>query len=387
MTAWLNKGVIDTIAAQAPEADRSRTVSAEAIAALRSSPVMGMTAAKSLGGSDASCVEIAKVLGEVATACSSTAWCLWNHLSTFHLFCGLLGPDHSSQLSNIVHASEWVCFPAGASTGVRSETDDTRQELILTGKAAFGSGSRYAQWAGVSFVGDDRTKPKFALVDLRSPQVRIDPTWQAMSLRASSTDDVYYEGVRIAEANVSPFPMMYRVEFRNPNVPVIASRYREDWVGISDLWLGAMAASICQASLDEICTGIRDRVAIMGVKVAERPLVQVNLGQAQGLITAAKDTVSATLQATDDRMQKAEAPSEANYLAQMSASTQALAFCEDAMRLMLRVQGGNGLREGTTFERRYRDFQAMPLHINAHRDRVSEQVGRALLGLETTNPF
>ena len=138
MTAWLNKGVIDTIAAQATEADRSRTVSAEAIAALRSSPVMGMTAAKSLGGSDASCIEIAKVLGEVATACSSTAWCLWNHLSTFHLFCGLLGPDHSAQLSNIVHASEWVCFPAGASTGVRSETDDTRQELILNGKAAFG---------------------------------------------------------------------------------------------------------------------------------------------------------------------------------------------------------------------------------------------------------
>ena len=71
----------------------------------------------------------------------------------------------------------------------------------------------------------------------------------------------------------------------------------------------------------------------------------------------------------------------------MSASMQALQLCDEAMRLMLRVQGGNGLREGTSFERRYRDFQAMPLHINAHRDRVSEQVGRSLLGLETTNPF
>ncbi len=29
----------------------------------------------------------------------------------------------------------------------------------------------------------------------------------------------------------------------------------------------------------------------------------------------------------------------------------------------------------------------MPLHINAHIDRVSEQVGRHLLGLETDNPF
>ena len=57
------------------------------------------------------------------------------------------------------------------------------------------------------------------------------------------------------------------------------------------------------------------------------------------------------------------------------------------MKLLLRVMGGNGLREGENFERRYRDLQAMPLHINAHRDRVSEHSGRHLLGLETENPF
>ena len=57
------------------------------------------------------------------------------------------------------------------------------------------------------------------------------------------------------------------------------------------------------------------------------------------------------------------------------------------MRLLIRVMGGNGLREGPPFERRYRDFQAMPLHINAHQDRLSEQIGRNLLGLATENPF
>jgi len=383
--AWLNEGVISTITDQAAEADRTRSVSAAAIAELRASPVMGMTAAKALGGSDASCVEVAEVLGGVAQACGSTAWCLWNHLSTFHLFCGLLGPNHTKQLTRIVQESEWVCFPAGASTGVQATRES--DVLVLNGKAAFGSGSRYAQWAGVSFVGENRNKPEFALVDLRSEQVRIDPTWQAMSLRASSTDDVYYEGARIPQASVAPFPMMYRIQFRNPDVPVIAPRYREDWVGISDLWLGAMAARVCQAALDEICVGIRERVAIMGVKVAERPLVQVNLGHAQGLITAAADTVRASLQITDQRLQDEVIPTETDYLGQLSASMQALQFCDEAMRLMLRVQGGNGLREGTTFERRYRDFQAMPLHINAHRDRISEQVGRALLGLDTTNPF
>jgi alkylation response protein AidB-like acyl-CoA dehydrogenase len=80
-------------------------------------------------------------------------------------------------------------------------------------------------------------------------------------------------------------------------------------------------------------------------------------------------------------------PDETDYLRQLSVSMNALQQCEDAMRLLLRVMGGNGLREGPAFERRFRDLQAMPLHINAHQDRVSEQLGRHLLGLPTENPF
>ena len=57
------------------------------------------------------------------------------------------------------------------------------------------------------------------------------------------------------------------------------------------------------------------------------------------------------------------------------------------MKLVLRVLGGNGLREGTDFERRYRDFQAMPLHINGHVDRITEQAGRHAVGLPTLNPI
>ena len=44
-----------------------------------------------------------------------------------------------------------------------------------------------------------------------------------------------------------------------------------------------MAVGVVQANLNDVCAGIADRVAIMGVKVAERPMVQVNLGQAQGI--------------------------------------------------------------------------------------------------------
>ena len=377
--------LLDMVAAQAGEADSNRFVSPEVISEIKNNDIMRFTASESMGGLDQSCTRVGQELEAIAAACSSTAWCLWNHLSTFHFFCGLLGPRHLDFLAGIVNKREWVCFPAGASTAVKGSQAD--QEIFLQGRAAFGSGARYGEWAGVAFMHQDDQSPSFSMVNLSQPGVDIDRNWFAMSLRASATDTVLYEGARIPASRRVEFPFMYRVPFRDPGRPMIAHRYREDWVGLSDMWLGAIAVGLTQAALDEVTEGIKERVAIMGVKVAERPTVHVNLGQAQAKINAARDTVFAALQETDARMGIQKTPDETDYLRQLSSSMNALQQCEDAMRLLLRVMGGNGLREGPAFERRFRDLQAMPLHINAHQDRVSEQFGRHLLGLPTENSF
>ncbi len=376
--------LLPMIAAQAETADQTRSINAEVIAAIKASDLMRLSASEELGGLNATTCAIGDELQAVAAACSSTAWCLWNHLCTFHLFCGLLGPEHHHFLQGIVDRHEWVCFPAGASTAVKAEVHG--DEFSLKGVAAFGSGARYAEWAGVSFVAEVRA-PEFTMVDLRSPGVRVDPTWKAMSLRASATDHVHYEGVVLPAERRVPFPFRYREVFREAKRPMIHPRYREDWVALSDLWLGAMAVGVAQASLLDCAESIKGRIAIMGTKMAERPTIHVNLGFAQAAISAARDTVYAALSETDQRITAAITPTEADYLRQTAASMQAISLCDEAMRLILRVTGGNGLREGTSFERRYRDFQAMPLHINAHKDRVSEQVGRHLLGLPTENAF
>jgi alkylation response protein AidB-like acyl-CoA dehydrogenase len=377
--------LLDMIAAQAGEADSNRFVSPEVICELKNNDIMRFTASESMGGLDQSCTRVGQELEAIAAACSSTAWCLWNHLSTFHFFCGLLGPRHLDFLAGIVNKREWVCFPAGASTAVKGS--QVGQEISLQGRAAFGSGARYGEWAGVAFMHEEDQAPSFSMVNLSQPGVDIDRNWLAMSLRASATDTVLYEGARIPASRRVEFPFMYRVPFRDPGRPMIAHRYREDWVGLSDMWLGAIAVGLTQAALDEVTGGIKERVAIMGVKVAERPTVHVNLGQAQAKINAARDTVFVALQETDARIGIQKTPDETDYLRQLSSAMNALQQCEDAMRLLLRVMGGNGLREGPAFERRFRDLQAMPLHINAHQDRVSEQFGRHLLGLPTENSF
>jgi len=385
MTDLTVSGLLSEIAARAAEADRDRSLSPRLIDAIKANPIMRFTAAEEIGGLNATVAGTGLELEAVAAACGSTGWVLWNHLCTFHLFAGLLGPANRDFLAEIVAARQWVCFPAGASTAIRGVAGGDR--IRLTGKAAFGSGARYAEWAGAAFVTDDSGAARFSLVKLDQPGVNIDPDWFSLSLRASATDTVYYDNAEVSASRVVDFPFMYRVAFRDPARAMVHHRYREDWVALSDLWLAMMAVGVVQANLNEVCEGIRDRVAIMGVKVAERPMVQVNLGQAQADINAARDTAMAACRETDARIAAAQTPTESDYLRQVSAASAALQLCDQGMRLLMRVMGGNGLREGPSFERRLRDFQAMPLHINAHQDRVNEQYGRHLLGLATENPF
>lgn len=378
--------VLDAIGAQAAAADASRSVDPAVIAAIKANDVMRLSASPEIAGLNESIVVIADELRAVAPRCTSTAWCLWNHLCTFHLFCGVLGPDNAEFLRGITQRREWVCFPAGASSSVEYRNDG--DGIVLNGSAAFGSGARYADWAGVILKpGSGAPEDRFVLADLRDPNVRIDPTWEAMSVRASATDHIYYENVRVAANRVVPFPVPTRIAFRDPGASVLHPRYREDWVALSVLWLGAMACGLAETSLEETAESIRGRIAIFGTKMVERPTIHVNLGRARALISAATDTVYAACAETDARIASKTLPLEADYLRQCAAGMQAVLLCEEAMKLVLRVLGGNGLREGTDFERRYRDFQAMPLHINGHIDRITEQVGRHAVGLETLNPI
>ena len=373
------------IAAQAPQADRTRSISSSVITAIKKNDIMRMSASREISGLEESIVAIADELRAIAPHCGSTAWCLWNHLCVFHYFAGMLGPANAAFLAEMVSKREWVCFPGGASSEVTAA--DAGGNMILSGVAAFGSGGRYAEWAGVGFVKDGIVVPQFTVVDLRHQKVRIEATWDGSALRASATDHLHYEGVDVPRQRVVPMPRKYRALFRQQDYPMIHHRYREDWVAISVMWLGAMATGVVQAALDSTALNIRDRIAILGTRMVEKPTIHVNLGRAAALINTATDTVYAAMAETDARIAAREIPTEGDYFRQASAGMQAVLLCDEAMRLILRVLGGNGLREGAEFERRYRDFQAMPVHINGHVDRITEQLGRILLGLDSQNPF
>ena len=265
---------LDALEAQSANADRSRTVASDVIESLRGSDVMRMAATAELGGVESSILAMGRELEAVAARCPSTAWCLWNHLAVFHLFVGTLGPEHQDFLREIVQNGQWVSFPAGAGSGVHGRIEGN--EAILNGKATFGTGSRYADYCGVVFavIGEDGepVRPmdlRFSIVSTSVEGLKIDPTWDGSGLRASATDDLHYSEVRVSLDRCVKWYGANRAESLR-TVPVINHRYREDWVGISDLWLGWMASGIVRRALQEVASGTRERRVIMGGKMVEK---------------------------------------------------------------------------------------------------------------------
>ena len=377
---------LDALEAQAANADSTRTVASNVIESLRGSDVMRMAATMELGGVESSILAMGRELEAVAARCPSTAWCLWNHLAVFHLFVGTLGPEHQSFLQELVQNGQWMSFPAGAGSGVHGRIEG--DEAVLNGKATFGTGSRYADYCGVVFavVGEDGEplRPmdlRFSIVSTSVEGLKIDPTWDGSGLRASATDDLHYSEVRVPLDRCVQWYGANRAESLR-TVPVINHRYREDWVGISDLWLGWMANGIVRRSLLEIASSTRERRVIMGGKMVEKATAQVNIGRAAALLSSARAAVESACLELDQRIAAGIVPDEADYLRQMSIVSMSVEQLAEAMRLLERTQGGNGLREGGAFERRYRDFRAMPLHINVHQDRVTHQLGRFVLDIE-----
>lgn len=376
--------LLPAIADQAAQADAGRTIDADVIAALKASPVMRLSASKSIGGLEETVAQQCWELAAVAGADTSLAWCLWNHLCVFHLYCSALGPSLEPLVASIVEAGEWVCFPGGAGTRVYGRVEG--DQVVTNGQGTFGSGCRYADWTGMAFALGDGTAPprpedlRFTIVRLDDPGVTISETWDGMSVRASATDTVHFRDVVVPLDRCVPwFAVNAAAALRDPSVAMISHRYREDWVGLSDLWLAGMALGLATAALDEAASGIVGRKAILGATMAKLPAVQMNLGKAATLLATARGALAGGCDEVDERIDAERFPTEGDYQRQAAIAVGVIGLCREAMELTLRTLGGTGLREGGPFERRWRDFAAMTVHINAHPDRVTAQVGQLLL--------
>jgi alkylation response protein AidB-like acyl-CoA dehydrogenase len=182
-----------TIRERAAEADRARRLAPETLADLHRAGLMALPVPASEGGGEASMLDQTKVFEVIAGACASTAWCLINHSALLPLARGLMPRSAGDTIvAEVVADGPFIAHatvPAGDPTPVEGG-------YRLSGRWPFISGSLLARWAILSTMvagPDGQPENRWMTVRLDDPAVRVEETWEAMSVRASMSHDVVVE--------------------------------------------------------------------------------------------------------------------------------------------------------------------------------------------------
>jgi alkylation response protein AidB-like acyl-CoA dehydrogenase len=188
--------------------------------------------------------------------------------------------------------------------------------------------------------------------------IRWEDTWcDSLSLRASDSDDVYFDDVIVAEDAVLQQAMAHPKGGPNAWFPLVTAAV---YLGVA---LAARRDTI-QFALDRVPSAL-------GKPIATLPKIQRQIGDIEVQLQAARQLLLAAAQAWDERGLDAWAQVVA---AKHVANEAAISVTEQA----LRVAGGQGITHKLPLERYFRDVRGGITHPPSG-DTALEIVGRAAI--------
>ncbi|MFC5008500.1 acyl-CoA dehydrogenase family protein [Dactylosporangium cerinum] len=353
--------VTQELAARAAEHDRDASFPYDGIAVVHKHGLLTATVATRYGGEGAGLARTVDILsalgaGDPAVALV-TAMTLFTHAAQARrpswpaeLYDELLAESRQwPALVNALRVEPELGTPARgglpATIGRRDGAD-----WVIDGHKIFSTGAVALSWMAVwGRTDEDPARVGSFLVRGGSPGIRIEPTWDHLGLRASRSDDVHLEGVRV--------PLEAFVE--------TAADIR-DWnaLGLAALYLGVAAAA-----RDWLVGFLHERVpAALGKPLATLPRFQSAVGEIEAALVSAGVLVRA--QAAD---YDAGLPVDAG-IGKLVATRAAIGAVEQAVALV----GNNALNRRNPLERHLRDVLCARIHTPQD-DTILAAAGQAAL--------
>lgn len=336
----------------------------DGMALARRDGLLSMLVPAELGGDGATFAEACAALAETARACPSTALALSMHS---HLVAAQVWRHHRGLPAPVLPrvaaeglvlvstgASDWL-----ASTGTATAVDGGYRVSARKGPA---SAAPAGQVLVTSIRWDDAPDgPQVihASVPFSAPGVRVEPTWDALGMRATGSHTVVLEDVFVPEAAVA------------------LVRPADAWHPVWATVLGAALPLIMACYVGVAEEAAARAIALAGPRAA-RPDVAPLVGRMRNRLTAARDTVAAMVAANadlrfDNTLDVADA--------MLTRKTVAAEAVTDTVRLALEVGGGAAYGRAGGVERLFRDAHGALYHPlpAAQQERFC---GRFALGLD-----
>lgn len=363
---WITtaRSLVPALAARADELDRAGTFVHEGIQLLRSERLLGMLVPADLGGGGASHRDAAAVLAELAHGCPATSLAFSMHL---HLVAAQVWRHHRelpAPLLPKVAADQLVLVSTGATDWIDSNGTSTRIDggYLVSARKMPASGCPAGDILVTSFRWDEAPDGPLVLhasVPFSADGVGVEETWDTLGMRATGSHTVVLENVFVPESAVA------------------LTRPAGQWHPVFSTVVG-VAMPLIMASYVGVAEAAAEKALALARARAERPEMSTAVGRMLNRLAAARDSVRAMLDASDDLRFDNTVAHSALSLSRRSNAGEAVL---DTVRLALEVGGGAAYSRASGIERLFRDAHGALYHPlpPAAQERFT---GRAALGLE-----
>lgn len=363
------------LAERADQHDRDGSFPVEGIARVHEAGLLTATVAERYGGPGLGLAATAQILRALGAGDPSvalvTAMTLFTHAAQA---AGAQWPEHyyrqlledcatAPALVNALRVEPDLGSPARGglpATTARADGD----AWLLTGHKIFSTGAVGLRWMAVwARTDEDPARVGSFLVRADSPGIAIEPTWDHLGLRASRSDDVVFDGVRIPRDAVSGLV--------DPAVP--DPRRDPGLVAWNNLGLTALYLGVAEAAQQWLIGFLQERTpSALGKPLAALPRFQHEVGETQAALLAATDLVDGLARRFDagDPLAAAHAPA-----AKLIGTRAAIDSVQRAVALI----GNNGLTRANPLQRHLRDVLCARVHTPQD-DSITAALGQAALG-------
>jgi alkylation response protein AidB-like acyl-CoA dehydrogenase len=366
--------LVPRFAARAAGYDRDGAFPVDDFADLRQAGLFGLMVPERLGGVGAGFSDYAAVAYELARGNGATALVFNMHASVTGALAGIpdtlieaLGVPESflrarDRVLSAVADGAWYAV-AMSERGVGSRLSQlstmysTQQNgFHIKGSKTFVSGAGHADaYLVAARSSADPTLVSQFLVPAGIDGVTVEPTWDSLGMRATSSHDLHLD------VTVPPDALLGGVE----GLALLVAQLTPHWMVAS---YAAVYVGVAQAAIDAAVDHLTER------RLTHLAAVRARIGRADAAVAAARITVNEAAR----RVDTAPGEPETNrwvWRAKLLAGTTAA----DVAASMLEAAGTSATRRGHTLERLYRDARCGSLQP-ATSDVCADWLGVAALG-------
>ena len=370
-----------TITAHAAESERLGQLAPATVDAFHDSRLFRVLLPKELNGFGLTIPEQNEVIEEVASFDGAAGW---NFAigSGGPAIAGFLTRDAFEEIFSDPRALVAGSFSPMGNNAVRCDGG-----YRFTGKSTFASGSAQATWLtanGVELIDGapqiENGIPRFKAGLMPIKQAKILNTWSVSGLCGTGSNDVVYEDVFIAEKFAFDFP--------NPKSSWLTGALARIPLMVQ---LGGALASVSLGIARHAIEALKE-LAISKVPLGtfaslrERPVAQLQLGEAEGTLQAARAYLHHSINEVWRRGEAGEPFDLAALAAARLATVTAGKLAARAVDLVYDAAGISAMQTALPIERCWRDVHAVTQHVTMNTARY-EVVGRILFGVPLATPF